>query len=74
MGDGHITWATLASAVPDLAREGRRLLAAAGDTGHAFLVTVRGADVPPRVHPVTVGFVGDGMFVFLLRSANRRGG
>ena len=51
MGDGHTTWAAFASAAPELAREGRRLLAEGG-TGHAFLVTVRGADVPPRVHPV----------------------
>jgi hypothetical protein len=70
MADDHISWATFAAAAPALAREGRRLLAPGG-TGHAFLVTVRGADTPPRIHPVTVGLIDDGLYVFLLRSPKR---
>ena len=31
-----------------------------------------GATRAPRLHPVTVGIVGDGLFVFLLDSAKRR--
>jgi hypothetical protein len=39
--------------------------------GAALLATVR-ADAPPRIHPVTVGIVDGGLFVFLLDSAKRR--
>jgi hypothetical protein len=75
----HISWAAFATKAPTVAGEGRRLLALgdggdtgpAADTGHAFLVTVRGADIPPRIHPVTVGFVGDGLYTFVLRSPKR---
>ena len=70
MADGHISWAAFAANAPAIAEEGRRLLAPNG-TGHAFLVTVRGTEMPPRIHPVTVGFVGDGLYVFLLRSPKR---
>ena len=76
MADDQTSWATFAAKAPNVAAEGRRLLVGAttadgSDTGHAFLVTVRGADVPPRIHPVTVGFVGDGLYTFVLRSAKR---
>jgi hypothetical protein len=54
---------------PELAAQGRRLLYARGD-GEALLVTVRGNDLP-RVHPVNVGVVDGGLFVFLLPSAKR---
>ena len=76
MADDQTSWATFAAKAPNVAAEGRRLLVGAttadgSDTGHAFLVTVRGADVPPRIHPVTVGFVGDGLYTFVLRSPKR---
>ena len=38
--------------------------------GAALLATVR-TDSPPRIHPVTVGIVDGGLFVFLLDSAKR---
>ena len=76
MADDQTNWAAFAAKAPNVAAEGRRLLVGAptadgGDTGHAFLVTVRGADVPPRIHPVTVGIVDRGLYVFVLDSAKR---
>jgi hypothetical protein len=62
-------WGELASAAPDLAAAGARLLDRAN--GAALLATVGGTD-PPRLHPVTVGIVDDGLYVFLLDSAKRR--
>ena len=63
------SWGDVAAAEPDLAAVGARLLDRAN--GAALLATVR-ADAAPRLHPVTVGIVGDGLFVFLLDSAKRR--
>lgn len=64
-----VTWAAFEAAAPDLAAEGRRLLRrGSGDAG--FLATVRGA-AAPRIHPVSVGIVGGGLYVFVLPSAKR---
>ena len=67
--DTGAAWGGFASAAPDLAASGVRLLDRAN--GAALLATVR-ADAPPRIHPVTVGIVDGGLFVFLLDSAKRR--
>jgi len=63
------SWADFAEAAPDLAPAGARHLDRA--EGAALLATVRG-DAPPRIHPVTVGIVDGGLYVFLLDSAKRR--
>ena len=64
-----VRWVEFEAEAPELADEGRRLLYARGD-GEALLVTVRG-DGLPRVHPVNVGVVDGGLYVFLLPSAKR---
>ena len=64
-----VSWGDFAAVEPDLAAAGARHLDRAN--GAALLATVRG-DAAPRLHPVTVGIVGDGLFVFLLDSAKRR--
>ena len=64
-----VTWAEFAAAVPELAAEGRRLLYSRGD-GEALLSTVRG-DGLPRIHPVNVGIIGDGLYTFILASPKR---
>jgi hypothetical protein len=61
-------WADFAAAAPDLARAGAAHLDRA--QGAALLATVRG-EAAPRIHPVTVGIVDDGLYVFLLDSAKR---
>ena len=60
------TWGAFATAAPAIAANGRRLLYREGH-GTALLVTVRG-DEPPRAHPVSVGIVDDGLYVFVLPS------
>ena len=64
------SWREFAAASPDLAAAGVRHLDRAA--GAAFLATVRGVDGAPRIHPVTVGIVDGGLYVFLLDSAKRR--
>ena len=64
-----VTGADFESAAPDIAREGRRLLYARGDA-EALLATVRGEGLP-RIHPINVGVVDDGLYAFLLPSAKR---
>lgn len=64
-----VSWAAFESAVPEIAGEGRRLLYAHGDA-EALLATVRG-DGLPRIHPINVGVVDDGLYAFLLPSAKR---
>jgi hypothetical protein len=66
----NASWGTFAAAAGDIAAAGARHLDRS--EGAALLATVRGADAAPRLHPVTVGIVGDGLFVFLLDSAKRR--
>ena len=63
------SWGEFAAAEPDLAAAGARHLDRSN--GASLLATVRG-DAAPRIHPVTVGIVGEGLFVFLLDSAKRR--
>jgi hypothetical protein len=65
-----VSWVDLEAAAPDLAAEGRRLLYREGH-GEALLATVRGADTPPRIHPITVGIVSGRLYAFILRSAKR---
>lgn len=64
-----VTWANFEAAAPELAAAGRRLLYQGGD-GEALLATVRG-DALPRIHPVSVGIVGEGLYVFILPSPKR---
>jgi hypothetical protein len=40
-------------------------------TGEALLAIVRGDD-PPRIHPINLAIVGEGLFAFILASAKRR--
>jgi len=62
-------WTDFATDAPDLAATGASLLDRS--EGAALLATVR-ADAAPRIHPVTVGLVAGGLYVFLLDSAKRR--
>jgi hypothetical protein len=62
------SWADFAAAAPEFAAAGAAHLDRAA--GAALLATVRG-DAPPRIHPVTVGIVAGGLYVFLLDSAKR---
>ena len=64
-----VSWAEFETAAPEIAGEGRRLLYARGDGG-ALLATVRG-DGLPRIHPINVGVVDEGLYAFLLPSAKR---
>jgi Pyridoxamine 5'-phosphate oxidase len=64
-----VAWAEFAAAAPDIAEAGARHLDRA--EGAALLATVRG-DAAPRIHPVTVGIVDGGLYVFLLDSAKRK--
>ncbi len=64
------SWGELAAADPDLAAAGAGHLDRG--KGAALLATVRGSDGPPRIHPVTVGVVDGGLYVFLLDSAKRQ--
>jgi len=68
--DRLATWADLASGTPAIAETGREVLYRRGD-GEGLLATVRG-EAPPRIHPVNVGVVEGGLYVFLLDSAKRR--
>jgi len=67
--DALARWTDFAADAPDLAATGASLLDRS--EGAALLATVR-ADAAPRIHPVTVGIVAGGLFVFLLDSAKRR--
>ena len=69
MTTSRASWADFATAAPDLAAAGAGHFDRA--EGAALLATVRG-DAPPRIHPVTVAIVGDGLYVFVLDSAKRR--
>jgi hypothetical protein len=63
------SWADLATAAPAVAAAGAAHLDRS--QGAALLATIRG-DAPPRIHPVTVAIVGEGLYVFVLDSAKRR--
>jgi hypothetical protein len=58
------TWDEFASAAPDLAARGRALLERTGPA-EGLLATVR-SGVPPRIHAVKVGFVGDHLLTFVI--------
>lgn len=64
-----VTWSAFATAASTIAAAGARHLDRA--EGAALLATVRGTESPPRIHPVTVGIVDGGLYVFLLDSAKR---
>ena len=63
------SWRDLEAEAPRIAAAGAALLDRAN--GAALLATVRG-QAPPRLHPVTVGIVDGGLYVFVLDSAKRR--
>jgi hypothetical protein len=65
-----VTWAEFATAAPDIAAEGRRLIYARGD-GEALLATIRGDDLP-RIHPVNVAIVDGGLYVFVIAASPKR--
>jgi hypothetical protein len=65
-----LSWNDFAAAAPELAEKGRALLYRTGD-GEALLATVR-ESVPPRIHPITIGIVDDGLYGFILPSAKQR--
>jgi hypothetical protein len=67
--DVDASWSDLEAGAPVIAAAGAALLDRS--KGAALLATVRG-DAPPRLHPVTVGIVDGGLYVFLLDSAKRR--
>lgn len=58
------TWADFAGAAPEIAEDGRALLQRTG-AGEGLLATVRD-DVPPRIHPVKVGFVEGRLATFVI--------
>src|SRR5881296_2978969 len=68
-------WSEFTVAAPELAAAGWKLLAAqaAGESdGDGFLATVRGAELAPRIHPVSVGLVDGHLYTFVLQSAKLR--
>jgi hypothetical protein len=67
--DRTASWSDFQAASPEIAGAGARHLDRA--EGAALLATVRGSDSAPRIHPVTVGIVDGGLYVFLLDSAKR---
>jgi len=60
-------WGEFASACPELAEKGRKLLYQTGG-GEAMLATVRGGAAPPRIHPIAVGIAEGGLYAFILPS------
>jgi hypothetical protein len=58
------SWADFAAAAPGLAVAGLDLFGRRA--GEALLATVRGADDPPRLHPVTVALIDGRLFVFVI--------
>jgi hypothetical protein len=61
------SWGEFATAAPDIAAEGRRLLEARGH-GSALLATVRG-DAPPRIHPISVAILDGRLYAFIIVGA-----
>ncbi|MEP6639120.1 MAG: pyridoxamine 5'-phosphate oxidase family protein [Chloroflexota bacterium] len=64
------TFGQFAAAAPGIAAEARRLIYARGD-GEALLATVR-ADDPPRIHPINVAIVGEGLYAFVIERSPKR--
>ena len=61
------TWDDFATAAPDIAADGRRLIEAHGH-GSVLLATVRG-DAPPRIHPISVAIVDGRLYAFIIVGA-----
>jgi hypothetical protein len=61
-----MTWGKFTEAAPDLAETARQLLYRTGG-GEALLATVR-HDEPPRIHPIAVEIVDQGLYAFILPS------
>jgi hypothetical protein len=59
-----VAWDDFASAAPEMAANGRRLIERRGD-GEALLASVRG-DLPPRIHPINVAIVDGRLLAFLI--------
>jgi len=66
------TWNDLAAAAPSIAAAGGRLIERSG-TGGGLLATVRGEGPPPRIHPVTVGFVDGRLLTFVIVGSAKAG-
>lgn len=60
------TWGEFAAAAPSMAARGRARLYRDGQ-GRAFLATVR-EGIPPRIHPISVGVIGDRLVAVILPS------
>jgi hypothetical protein len=65
--DGMSDWSEFEAAAPEIAAAGRRLLYRTA-TGEALLATIRGADPPPRIHPIYVAILEGRLVAFILRS------
>jgi hypothetical protein len=63
------TWGEFAAAAPQLAATGRSLMYRTG-TGEGILATVRDGDLP-RLNPIYVAVIGDGLVAFIGKSAKR---
>ncbi len=61
------TWDDFATAAPDIAGDGQRLIEAHGH-GSVLLATVRG-DAPPRIHPISVAIVDGRLYAFIIVGA-----
>ena len=59
-----VAWSEFATAAPDLAARGRELFERTG-SGEALLASVR-EDLPPRIHPINVGFVEGKLLAFVI--------
>ena len=59
-----VTWAEFADAEPQLAERGRELFERTG-SGEALLASVR-EDLPPRIHPINIGFVEGRLLAFVI--------
>ena len=59
-----VAWSEFADSAPDLAARGRGLFERTG-AGEALLASVR-EDLPPRIHPINVGFVEGRLLAFLI--------
>lgn len=64
-----VTWKEFATARPDLAAIGQRLLYQY-KVGYAFLATVR-RDGAPRLHPVCPALADGGLYVFIAESPKK---
>lgn len=65
------SWADFEAAAPEIAAAGRALLERDGH-GSGLLATVRGVELAPRIHPVSVGVVAGRLCTFVLASAKLR--